>query len=437
MFTGYLTFAGVELVNDARTAAYSSALGLPGGGCEDCPPLAGALGTVYVSPAADPAPWYDPAVAASGEFAGLVVQAIDGVGGTGTRNVTPLARGGGVVGPHYQRPKELTLTLLLLASTQQGAAYGAAWLARQLRGRECSVLAPEYTRLDTGRVCGSDTLCMFTGCPLTAANTDDYRVTLYDVGVTSGPEIIRTQIVGDPGACQLSVSELEVTFTAGDPSWYASPVRVADVALSDYFVASSVPYDIRTSYSDLDCGTQACFDTPPAGCTVTNGPLMVAPPQACVGQPDFTANFYSIPLNVGGVTSTFEAVPLLYYTGSEATPATSLYEGPVAFQLRRAHPDEPCGEVANPCNVGAEFFTSQQRRDRRGLLDFRQRKAYRTVSAVPVCPYPVFSRELAPFTWPTIVCGSDMCLDVYINRDNDGRGQRIELDLMRRLDAVA
>lgn len=435
MFTGYVAFGGVELVNDARTAAYAAALNLPGGSYGDCGSLAFALENSYVSPEVD-APWFDAALPESGEFAGLIVLSIEGTGGTGTRPVQELARGGAVIGPRRSAHREMTMTFMLLASSQAGAAYGAAWLTQQLRGRDCSVLAPEYGQLDPGRVCGSDVLCMFTACPASPAEAASYRVNLFDVGVSSGPAVQRSQVVGGSSECPLAIAWVEVVFSAGDPSWYAPPVRLVDAQLSDHYIGSSA-YDIRTTYSDLGCGTEACFDQTPEGCQVTNGPNMIAPPSPCVGIPSFTANFYSIPLDLSGVSSQLPLVPLLYYTGSPATPATSLYEGPVAFQLRRTTPEHPCGTVANPCEVCAELFTAHQRRQRRGVLDFRQRKAFRTVSAVPVCPYPVFTRELTPFMWPTLTCGASMCLDVYVRQANDGRGQRIELDVLRRMEGIA
>lgn len=441
MFNGYLSFAGVEIVNIARTMAYADFLNIPGttgDGCDECPDLTTALGGVtYSNPALDPAPWFDVNVTESAELAGFLIMEYEGTGSTNVRETTPLARGGGVVGPYRRAPRELRMVIQAVASTLAGAQYGVAWLSKQLRGSECSPLSSEFAKLDTTLGCGSDVLCMLAVCPSTPITLQTSRVNLYDVGVTSGPTVVQQQTT-DNGThgCVGAWIDLEVTFTAGDPGWYYAPTRIADVTLSDYWVGTA-PYDIEQTYVDLGCGTEACFDEAPVGCADTAGPVIAAPPTPCAGTPSFTANHYAVPLDFSAVPTSMDMVPMLYYTGSEATPATTLYEGPVAFQVRRTTPDAPCGSVANPCDVPIEIFTAQQRRQRTGLLDWRARQAYRTQSTIPVCPYPTFTRELAPFTWPTLVCTGPMCLDVYINEANDGRGQRIAFDVMRRVDGLA
>ena len=442
MYEGYLTFAGVEIVNGARTMGYVDALniaGASGDGCDTCADLVDALGgDAYTDPATDGAPWWEPNVPESGELAGFrILTPIEGLGSTVTRTTTELARGGGVVGPYRRLPRELTMTIELVSSTLAAATYGVAWLSKQLRGTECSPLSSEFARLADTMGCGSDVLCMLSACASTPVEFERYRVNLFDVGVTRAQVVVRQQHTREGrGGCDLVLTLVEVTFTAGDPCWYYSPVRIVDIDLSDYYQGTTA-YDITQTYFDLDCGTEFCFDETPDGCTETAGPIIPAPPLPCVGTPAFTANHYAVPLDFSMVPASMDMVPLLYYTGSEATPATTLYEGPVAFQIRRTSPGSPCGTVPNPCDVPIEIFSAQQRRQRTGVLDFRARQAYRTQSAVPVCPYPVFTRELAPFTWPTLVCSGDMCLDVYVNRANDGRGQKIALDVMRRVDGLA
>lgn len=443
MFDGYLSFAGVEIVNAARVAAYVDALGIVGSvgdDCANCGTLVEALGGVpYTNPVTDLAPWYDPNIPESAQLAGFQIVSIDGTGSTGTREVSPLASGGGVVGVYRRQPRDLTVTFRAVAASQVAAAYSVSWLSKQLRGAECSPLNSAFAKLSgTGtKGCGTDVLCMLTACPTTPIVLTQYRVNLYDVGVTAGPSITKRETTDrGAGGCVLSLVEMEVTFTAGDPSWYYSAVRVADVELSSYY-RGTTNYNIETSYADLGCGTEVCFDSIPAGCTPSSGVEMVPPPHACAGATEFVANHYAVPLDLSAVPSNMDLVPQLYYTGSPTTPATTGYEGPVAFQMRRPTPGSPCGSVPSPCDVPIELFTAQQRRNETGIIDWRRRKAYRTVSAIPVCPYPAFTRELAPFTWPTLICSGQMCLDVYINVNNDGRGQRIVLDLMRRVDGLS
>ncbi|MET7572954.1 hypothetical protein ABZT04_31335 [Streptomyces sp. NPDC005492] len=58
----------------------------------------------YTTPAADQAPWYDPNVPASEDFAGLLVLSMDGIDDYPVkRSVTNAVTGGGVLGPRWWR----------------------------------------------------------------------------------------------------------------------------------------------------------------------------------------------------------------------------------------------------------------------------------------------------------------------------------------------
>lgn len=439
MFTGWLSFAGVEIVNEARVAAYVQALGIPGYVCQECPGLRDALEqAAYTTPAADNAPWYDPAIPESGKVAGFQIASIEGIGDTSTRSVANLARDGAAVGARRRAARELTVTFRAVASTEAAVVYATSWLARVLHGRQCLNVSTDFMFLDTGTTCAGDELCLLTACPSSPADVVTYKVGLSLVGVTSGPEVTKRQTTASyTSTCALVLSEMEVVFTAGDPSWYSSPVTLLDGDLLPYLVSTAVPYNILTTYETLGCGTEAC-DTPvPVGCATTVAPLIANPPTPCVGQSSFTANFYSIPLSFSGISTWLDMVPVIYYTGSPYGTGLSQFEGPVSFQLRRTTASAPCGTVASPCDVCMELFTAQQQRGMQGVIDWVRRKAYRINASLDTCAYPTFTRQLAPFNWPTLTCGSAMCLDVYINGANDGRAGKLRLDVMRRADAIS
>src|SRR5947209_6297333 len=104
----FLDFCGVEISNAARTVAYLRAglantlqghweLG-PGGLCSVLYRLNG--GTcitpeVFASPAADPAPWYDPLEPGAHDFLGFVLLDIEGYDSTLRRTVVPRIQGFG------------------------------------------------------------------------------------------------------------------------------------------------------------------------------------------------------------------------------------------------------------------------------------------------------------------------------------------------------
>jgi hypothetical protein len=450
MYYGFLSYAGVDIINDARTAAYISALGIRGYQCQlPCSTFTTATGVgPYTTPAADGAPWYDAAVPSSADVAGFMLMSLEGVGSNVSRPIVPAIRGGGVVGPQVRLPRELTTVIWVIASSRDGMAYGTGWLARALRGRECSVLAPSNRRLDALSGCGSDELCMFTACPVDSTEATDFAVSLYDVGVTSGPNVVKVYNQAESD-CGPSIAETEVVFTAGDPSWYSRAETVLDVDLIDYLIQDQpsgyVPvtniaaYEIADTYADLGCDQGLCDgDLKPYGCPSVgvNAPLIDVA-TLCVGTTDFNANYYSVPFSASTVATATDMIPRLYYTASPSSGTSRSDEGPMGIHIRRTNSTSPCGQTADPCVVDAELFVPGFRRDQTGLLDWRTRRGYKNTSVIPMCPTAVFTRGVAPFSWPVLICGSQMCLDFYINNDNDGRAGHVRLDLLRRVDALA
>lgn len=150
MFTGYAYYAGGELWNNERTMAYLagapelgvSGLKLPSMslsancGCPTIIPYVCDPGPLpdggYVSPAIDPAPWYDPTVPDSVDFAGLFVESITPFESVVSRELAAGAILGGSLGPLRLGPRTVTVTGWLLARTCCAAEYGLRWLNEAL-----------------------------------------------------------------------------------------------------------------------------------------------------------------------------------------------------------------------------------------------------------------------------------------------------------------
>lgn len=191
-----------------------------------------------------------------------------------------------------------------------------------------------------------------------------------------------------------------------------------------------------------------CTTIVPPGCAETVVPITQELPIPCIGIPDprdtYTQyNYYSIPIDTSGITQWLDLIPRLSYqpgmmspTNSNATPQTVQYfEGPIAFQLRRVTPGNPCGVESDPCDVCMELFAPVWPRWTPGVADWVHKKAFRLDVGGGLCPFPVYTRGLAPFDWPTLICGSAMCLDIYITTDSDARDGHVRLDVQRRQDA--
>ncbi|MEW2568299.1 hypothetical protein [Streptomyces sp. NPDC047070] len=221
MIPDYMTLGGVEIFNTTRLQEYLTSVGsaLDSVGTCSCATLTRQMidedpdATDYVDPATDLAPWYDPDVPESVEFAGFLPLTVDGLDVSPVRrSVTNAVAGGAAIGPARALPLTITVTGLLLGSTCCGVAYGLHWLGEALQG--C-----------TGGQCDGDCMTLYNCCPgstdLTPeAFNDKYRRTVRRVALIEGPTPIDR--VGEnctSGECQSGAEILTVEFilTAATP----------------------------------------------------------------------------------------------------------------------------------------------------------------------------------------------------------------------------
>src|SRR5690554_4486701 len=132
-YEGYLCYAGTEVINNARAAAYSQ--GLVNIHCNGGPWLPASLGDEpYTNPAADEAPWWDPAVPESRYFLGVAGLSVTGASdGTASSDWTDLLMDGAVPGPVRNGARELLFRVVLVGVGDAALSYGLAWLADTLR----------------------------------------------------------------------------------------------------------------------------------------------------------------------------------------------------------------------------------------------------------------------------------------------------------------
>lgn len=227
----YLSLGGVEIANSARLAAYLETVGSPLDSVGACscetfrPDLVGDLPYTTPDDPDSPAPWYDPDVPESDEFAGLMVLSVEGLDDYPVkRTVTNAVVGGGSIGPARALPRTITVTGILLGSTCCGTDYGLHWLAEALRG--C-----------TGGECDGDCLTLYNCCPPDDMDPETFaerhRRSLRRVALVDGPNVIAR--AGDgctAGQCSTGADILtvEVVLTAATPWLWTDPVPVMEVA---------------------------------------------------------------------------------------------------------------------------------------------------------------------------------------------------------------
>jgi hypothetical protein len=227
---GYLTFGGVEITNEARLETYLQTVGSPltdAGSC-GCPTFTAATvgDAPYSTPEEDQAPWYDPDVPESADFAGFRVLSIEGLDDYPVRRtVTGAVTGGGALGPARVLPRTITVTGILLGATCCAVEYGLHWLAEAMTG--CA-----------GAGCDGDCLTLFNCCPSEEETPEEFRArhlrTLRRVALTQGPTV--TARAGDgcaSGTCATGADILtvELVLVAGSPWLWTEPTPILDVDL--------------------------------------------------------------------------------------------------------------------------------------------------------------------------------------------------------------
>lgn len=263
--------AGLEAINEARTLAYLNAGYGPAGlvvnaqcacpsvfalaGCADSPGQ-----TAYVSPKADPAPWWDAAIPESNDFAGFYPTSFDGLGATYNRTRTKRIDGTSVLGRRLAEERVITWKGFLFGRTTCAVQYGLRWFIARLAGTGCDCDNEELDimvccpTLDPTELAGCDisilpSVQFSDPCSDTVGGSafDAFR-TLRNVALIDGPTILSERKVGGcQGGCgfrqddpltptidesdhkcapETVILEVEFSMVAGTPFLYGCPVPV-------------------------------------------------------------------------------------------------------------------------------------------------------------------------------------------------------------------
>ncbi|MFM9594074.1 hypothetical protein ACKI16_24015 [Streptomyces scabiei] len=224
---GYLVLGGVELANAARLETYLQTVGSPLDSPGACACFTADMvgDDPYTTPEEDGAPWYDPDVPESADFAGLRVLSVEGLDDYPVRRtVTNAVTGGGALGPARVMPRTITITGVLLGATCCAVEYGLHWLAEAVTG--C-----------VGNTCDGDCLTLFSCCP-GEETPEDFQVrrrrTLRRVALTQGPTVVQRRGSGcTTGECSRGADliTVEIVLTAATPWLWTDPTPLLDVAL--------------------------------------------------------------------------------------------------------------------------------------------------------------------------------------------------------------
>ncbi|WP_406177960.1 hypothetical protein [Streptomyces canus] len=425
MLTDYLTVGGIEVINTARLRAYLATVGSPlTSGADDVCGCATITNdtfdhTPYTIPddPESPAPWYDPDVPESAQFAGFLPLDFDGVDDYPVRRtVTNAVVGGGALGPARVQPRTITVTGILLGATCCAVEYGLHWLAEALQG--C-----------TGSACGGDCVQMLKCCPgdeqTPAEFLARYRRTFRRVALVQGPTVTARKGDGSctAGQCSSGADVLTVEFvlTAATPWGWTDETPVLSVSVPTDDDSDCIQWCIhRSSLPDWvpQCLPGGCrlAECPDAGAECGD-PFCAAPappqpstPSSCFCQA-LATNGDCYDLDLGDRPAWSSDVPVVtVYAGSE-----DLRRLTVSFYERSdADAGLAPGEVADKkrCDPLAVFEVGFVPKGGTLTLDGQIGRA--TVECGGTCETStsVWGRDGAPPTWPEIDCGTlVVCLE--------------------------
>lgn len=255
MFRGYLRVGASELANTSRLLAHihhgvpvtDAVLSDPLTVCSACVPHVGyddswpglqaVTGGDYV---VESAPWYDPSVPESAEFAGVWLMDAQGFESAKvSRDIAESVCVGGVPGRARLPSQSLSFSALLVACSDAGVRYGITWLTCVLRQADSrtGVTIEYYAAHPSG----------------TSATPESLRREMRGVVMTSSPTL--GDVAGKGGGHdhrQATAYRVDWEMAATDPYAYASPISSA-------VIWESVTEDPITWAHAPDCvDTQAC-----------------------------------------------------------------------------------------------------------------------------------------------------------------------------------
>jgi hypothetical protein len=270
MYNGWLEYAGIEIINAARTRKYVESF-LPelSVTCETAGLLSARGHTSYVSPAADNAPWYRSARPATGRFYGLFPGVISGAEDS-TRGVTVIELSGD--GATHAKPRygshEIKITGLALAADEEAMAEGLAWLRDALATGECG---------DTGG-CVDNDLRLYTARPANGLSDNHMLRTFLRVEVLDNLKVTK-----EFPSRRAVAKQVSFIFSAGTPWAFTPKVMVGNVTPT-------------SGTSVTDAAGEDCYTVNNAYADFVNDPYYTAiakPPQPPVVKPPNVANVTS------------------------------------------------------------------------------------------------------------------------------------------------
>lgn len=450
-FEGWMSYAGTEIINVSRLAAYS---GIAGQAC-DCAELNAALeDEPYLRPDGDGAPWYDASIPESAGFYGVMGLELSGTDtGTARYQWTEFLGDGGVPGAMRRESKEIEVRALAAARDGAAMSYGMGWLASALRGSTCR------------DICFGDDLCVLAACPTRPLYDPDWNPvdgsprnpglrqlmrTGYNTTLLEGPEVTNRYWLGGQ-----VLHEVRFTLKVGVPYWYREPKLVIRGDSSTPPDDPNIFRDVIPNYNPWNwwagCEAQTtCLDLDPWCTTPPEPPETVPlPPDPCF--PNDARNYSASkppPWN-NPLGPRFDAARSIFRvprgTGSdwgEKVPIIKLFTGSLPWErLMVRWYDNPterrCDSTLDPCLSCAEVQVPWLPRTTTFTFDGRISRAYADCPGQgPLVEPRMYGRDGGSFEWPVFECAAPLCCEVMADVTSVAADSWMEIWMATREDAV-
>ena len=277
----YFCFGCVELANNARLQAYvgwAAAQGAwSGSDCcvempNDCYCPADGLPTDYTNPIDDNACWYDALIPESGEYLGMFVTKVTGLGDSTFARATSPNIGRGVT---LNRPQTgsrvFAVEAILVATSCCGMDYGVEFVRRSLELGGCGVGSCLSGCGDLGS-CGLTCLTARVCCP--EGESDTGLRQWVNVGLVDG----LTQVESDTEACRCCWQKVTFTIQSETPEAYSIASVVCIDKNADLDNVATRCFDWTNGCIDASDAVDDCTDDPlcePNACVLPSPPQRV------------------------------------------------------------------------------------------------------------------------------------------------------------------
>ncbi|MGW1539738.1 hypothetical protein ACWCPM_05580 [Streptomyces sp. NPDC002309] len=418
--TDYVTVGGVEVVNHTRLNTYLQTVGSPLDStavcsCESL--TAEMVGDLpYNTPEEDEAPWYDPDVPESAQFAGFLLLNVEGLDENPVRRiVTNGVAGGGAIGPARAEPRTMVFTGILLGATCCAVEYGFHWLGEALQG--CTV----------GQ-CEGDCMTLFNCCPGAEMSPDEFaekhRRTIRRVALVDGPRVISRAGDGCVGGdCEsgADIVGVEFTLTAGTPWLWTDPMTVMEIVPPVDPDDGCVTWCLHPSGGegcDGACRFAPCSD-PTAACAddrcMPPAPPVPLPPDTCFCLPlAAETDYYEMDLTSRPSWSV--DAPVITVTAGSAALRN------ITIEIFERSPNDSamtCEEVAEQyrCSPHSTYHVTYVPAGGAVTLDGQIGRAFVECGGTCESSSDVYGRDGGPVSWKTLECAS-YCLAVSSDVSN-------------------